>query len=838
MARPLEGLSVLDLTTTLAGSYCTKLWVDAGADVLKMEPPAGDPLRRRRVVGSPAPTGDHSPLSSFLHAGKGSIVADLTHAGGPGRESSTSPRSADLLVESADPGALAALGLGPRDLRAANPELTIVSITPFGQTGPWAQRPATEFTLQAASGSIGGRGTPERPPVAAGGQLGDWIAGTWAAIGGLAAWRRAHATGRGDHVDVSALECLSISLNPFEPLHASLTGDREHFMRDVFQRSVEVPSIEPALDGWVGVAMLSAQQWQDFTVMIERPDLADDPGLAQQLGRWPRRHDVEDAVHAWTRHAHRRRDRGVGGRASAFRSPRSEPGPPSPLWTTSSEVGTYVDGPEPGVLWPRVPYRLGQADGDRSGPPRPAPPLGSGRTPSTGIAATARRTRHHGASARRPADRRLHRAVGRPAGHPHSRHARGGRGQGRIGPASRRHPLHQLTRSAGRTVVGVQLALPRRQRRQEVRDARPHPSRGTGAGGPSDRDRPTSSSRTSPLGSSSRSASTRTTCGASPRRPCSCACPPSGSEGPWRDRVGLAQTMEQLSGMANLTGFADGPPTNPRGPCDAIAGIHAAFAALVAIIDRDRTGRGQLVESVMVNAALNVAAEQVIEFSTHGNELRRNGNRSLLGHVQGVYACAGQRTMVGPGRRGRRPMGGLADWLGHPDWAAAVGGQSPDGRSGASMTRSTGTSARCSRHATWHETVASLTKAGVPAEAVVLPGDIEENPQHVGPKVLRGAAASGRRRTALPGPPVPSGRGPDHWFDEPPPLDRTAQRRRPRRRARAFGGRAHDVVRRRRSRGPGPSACSPLHYSADMNESLVGRQGAPFHDGRRTRQDP
>src|ERR1035437_1501364 len=105
-----------------------------------------------------------------------------------------------------------------------------------------------------------------KSPVAAGGHLGEWIAGTWAAIGGLAAWRRARATGRGDHVDVSAFECVSITLNPFEPLHASLTGDRDHFMRDVYQRSVEVPSIEPALDGWVGFAMLSAQQWEDFTV--------------------------------------------------------------------------------------------------------------------------------------------------------------------------------------------------------------------------------------------------------------------------------------------------------------------------------------------------------------------------------------------------------------------------------------------------------------------------------------------------------------------------------------------------------------------------------------------
>src|ERR1039457_4324305 len=145
MARPLEGLFVLDLTTSLAGSYCSKLWVDAGAEVLKVEPPQGDPLRRRQVVGSPSPTGEHSPLSSFLHAGKGSMVADLTTPAGRA-EVLDLAASADLLVESAAPGRLSSLGLGTRQLRAANPRLTIVSITPFGQSGPWADRPATEFT--------------------------------------------------------------------------------------------------------------------------------------------------------------------------------------------------------------------------------------------------------------------------------------------------------------------------------------------------------------------------------------------------------------------------------------------------------------------------------------------------------------------------------------------------------------------------------------------------------------------------------------------------------------------------------------------------------------------
>ena len=108
--------------------------------------------------------------------------------------------------------------------------------------------------------------------------------------------------------------------------------------------------------------------------------------------------------------------------------------------------------------------------------------------------------------------------------------------------------------------------------------------------------------------------------------------PAFGLDGPWRDRVGFAQTMEQASGMAWMTGPADGPPIVPRGPCDPIAGLHAAFAAIAALEVRDRTGAGIHVESTMVEAAINVAAEAVIEASRDGvtPEPRRQPRARLL----------------------------------------------------------------------------------------------------------------------------------------------------------------------------------------------------------------
>jgi crotonobetainyl-CoA:carnitine CoA-transferase CaiB-like acyl-CoA transferase len=122
--------------------------------------------------------------------------------------------------------------------------------------------------------------------------------------------------------------------------------------------------------------------------------------------------------------------------------------------------------------------------------------------------------------------------------------------------------------------------------------------------------------------------------------------PAFGLDGPWRDRVGFAQTMEQVSGMAWLTGEADGTPVIPRGACDPIAGLHAAFAAIVALEHRRQTGAGALVEVTMVEAALNVAAQLVVEKSAYGDTLMRDGNRGPVASPQGIYPSAGDDAWV------------------------------------------------------------------------------------------------------------------------------------------------------------------------------------------------
>src|SRR5207253_4313672 len=159
----LEGVRVVDRTTQIAGPYCTKLLADAGADVVKVEPAGGDPLRREGSGG----------LFEYLNTSKRSITGD----------DAALVAAADVLV--------AERPVDIASIWAANRALVVVTVTPFGCDGPWAGRPATEFTLQAACGSTGSSGLPQEPPLAAGGRLGEWLAGPYAAPGAVAALRSA-----------------------------------------------------------------------------------------------------------------------------------------------------------------------------------------------------------------------------------------------------------------------------------------------------------------------------------------------------------------------------------------------------------------------------------------------------------------------------------------------------------------------------------------------------------------------------------------------------------------------------------------------------------------------
>ena len=719
---PLSGLRVLDLSTEIAGPYCTKLLADAGADVLKVEhPDGGDPLRRWCASGHPLATEEDGALFRFLNTSKRSAAIDWTTAAGRVQLLALAA-DADVVVESFAPGELEALGLGPDAVWPLRRQVSFVSLSPFGRGGPWSQRPATEFTLQAWCGSTAARGTTDRPPIAAGGRLGEWLGGAYAAVAALTAWHGARRDGRGAHVDLSLLEVMALTMAPNSMVWESLAGQPAPFTR-----TVEIPSIEPARDGWIGFCTITAQQWRDFLVLIERPELADDEGLARWDERLRRAPEVNAMVHAWTR-AH-----GVDEiieRAAALRIPVAAVGTGETVTGFDHFVARGVFVPHPGAdfVQPRPPYRLSDAT---------LPPLSA--SPPLGEHAAAWRAEHREGA----------------EGPPES-------GAGALPLAGLRvidftafwaGPFAtQYLAAMGADVIKVEsVQRPDGMRFQSVR---PPSSDGwwewsalyqtvnLGKRGITlDLGRPDGAELISRLIADADAVIENF----SPRvmdnlglryedlaarnpRLIMVRMPAFGLDGPWRDRVGFAQTMEQLSGMAWLTGFPDGPPVLPRGACDPLAGLHALVALLVALAHRQRTGRGQLVEATMVEAALNAASEAILEFGAYGARLIRDGNRGPVGAPQNLYRCAGVDRWLALSIGDEAQWTALRDLLGDPDWARDPRCATHAGRRAARDVIDAALAEWCADRDV-DALAETLVARGIPAAPVVPAARLADNPQ-------------------------------------------------------------------------------------------------------------
>jgi crotonobetainyl-CoA:carnitine CoA-transferase CaiB-like acyl-CoA transferase len=218
--RALDGLVVLDLAGPL-GNYSGKLFRDLGADVILIEPPGGSPRR----MAEPLAANGASLTFAYENAGKRSVTLDLQDARDRNLLLMLVER-ADLLIETEKPGRLASLGLGYRDLSARNSRLVMTSITGFGQTGPYANWEADDIVALALSGMLSLAGYPDRPPLAAYGFQAVASGHAFAAVSSMAALLAAEETGRGDHIDVSAQECMVMGLE-----NAAQFVDLEGFVR-------------------------------------------------------------------------------------------------------------------------------------------------------------------------------------------------------------------------------------------------------------------------------------------------------------------------------------------------------------------------------------------------------------------------------------------------------------------------------------------------------------------------------------------------------------------------------------------------------------------------------
>ncbi len=623
-ADALGGLRVLELGGEIAAPYATKLLGDLGADVLKVEPPGGDPLR----AWTPFTDGEPGRLFEFLNGGKRSAVADLEQPEGRERVQHALA-DADLVVESLGPGALEAAGI---DLGAARSgaALAVVRIADAGQEGPYVGRPTSGLVLQALGGWVSSHGVPEMSPVQVGARLHEFVGGSFAAAAGLTAVRAAGAAERPVVADLSIMECLVGTLAyPNLVMEDMLSAG----LPPPQARHFPLPGIVRCRDGWVGINALTAQHFTDACAMAGLDEFADrQPELAAggplleefyaRLEPWLASLDTASIVEL----------------SQAFRVPAAPVGDGPTMLGYAQFTARRFFVHERDLAMPGPPYRLGATPARRRGP---SPALGAVGAPPA-ASATRRApsrpdqpfaglrvidlgtfwagpycTMYLGAlgadvvkieSTRRPDGFRFSGAV--PA-MGDDWYERGGVFAGTN--LNKRGVTLDLTTEAGRELLtrlleGVDVVLENFSARvveefglgyEQVRAVKPDVIM--------------------------------------------VRMPGFGLVGPWRDYVGWAMVIEQATGMASVTGPPE-RPMHPGGPADPVIGMHAAVAVQAALAHRDRTGEGQLIEVAQLETGANLTAELVLEWSGAGRRVPRVGNRDAHAAPQGVYpAPAGER---------------------------------------------------------------------------------------------------------------------------------------------------------------------------------------------------
>jgi len=706
---PLDDVRVVEISDRIAGDYCGKLLVDAGAQVRKIAPPQGDSLRSFTASGLATPDGADSPLFGYLNAGKRSLTW-------PAADLSSELAGADIIVVTATRSQAAEMGIDPQQLLAEFPRAVVVTISDFGWTGPFADRAASEFTLQAWSGLTGFRGDPAGPPISIGGDLGEYMGGVFAAFGALAVRRRIDHGGPGEHLDLSMLEAITL-MQSGEWLHSQLLQVAP------VSRTVEVPSIESAKDGYIGITMVTGQQWLDFAAMVDCADLTELPQLSFQIGRWAYRDFIREQIRPWLAE---RTVEEIVELGQLFRLPIAALGNGATIRDTAyvKERGAFVRNPA-GFHQPRTPWLMsrcrpaslrsapsaGEADDTAPWPRRAdGEPPSDPELPFEGVRVVDLTAFWAGPAATHllaafGADVVKVESIQRPDGIRYS----GGMRKDVDDWWEYGWVFHAMNTNKRSVTLDLGSADGRRLFNELIVDA------------------DVVIENFSPRVMDHFGLSADELLAVNPRLVIA-RMPAFGLDGPWRDRVGFAPTMEQIAGLAWVTGLPDGPPVPPRGACDPLAGVHAAFAVTAALSYTARTGEGQLVELPMIETVMNATAIQPIEAEVFGVTLTRQGNRGHGGAVQNLYCCAGDDDWLALTVRTDEQWQALVDLMGRPPWTN-------DDRFGTVAGRRDRADHIDRGLQDWFggqklgRTVDDLAAAGIPAAPVVSPSLVTENPQ-------------------------------------------------------------------------------------------------------------
>lgn len=534
---------VVDLTTGIAGAYCTKVLCDLGYEVVKTQPVEDTALHR------------------FLARNK-------------------------RIDPSVDLATARVLVMDSREKFDETSQVAAVNvvITPFGLDTPWSDRAATEFTLQAWSGGmIGlGRGYADRAPVAVGGQVGEFMAGLYGAIGAMVSLAR----GGGEVVDVSMLEAVASCLTYFPVTYLDMVG--RPFRTG---RAPVTPGVETAKDGIVGLGVGTGQQWLDFCVLVGHPEWQEDRKLfanrghlAPEIAAWMAEHTIDEIIDI----------------ASAFRIPHARIGNGETVQTADHLVarGSVVDGA------PTAPWRFS------------TPPTATAPVSLEGLRVVDLTAFWAG-----PLCTHVLAMLGADVIH-----------------------IESTTRPDGtRMLAGLSFKEPDWWEQSGIFSGLNTNKKSVTLDLQTDRGRELLQQLVDSADVLVENFTPRVMdqIGLDLSRDdlITVRMPGFGLDGPWRDNPAFAFVIEDASGLTWRTGYLDRNPLSPYTLGDPNAGLHAVAGLLRALEHRAATGEGGVVEAAMIDAALNVAAEQIVEFSENGVLLQRDGGSR-------TYATADEDTWV------------------------------------------------------------------------------------------------------------------------------------------------------------------------------------------------
>jgi len=294
MKRPLEGIRVLDFTHVISGPFCSMLLGDMGAEVIKIEKPGSGEFYREEGIKNGSGI---SIIYPNYNRNKKGITLNIKSPKARALLLDMAAK-ADVFVENQRPGLLAGIGLGYEDLKAVNQGIIYASISGFGQSGPYAKKPAFDMTIAAISGLMSLNGLEGTVPTKTGAAFSDFISGIYTALGIVAAIRKREVCGEGSYIDVAMLDSVVSVLDAFIPQY-QLTGKEP--VRCGNRRAGFAPAnVFPVKDGYIYIAASFQTQWEALAKLMGREELIVDPRFVKNTDRKENEPALEAIVEEWT----------------------------------------------------------------------------------------------------------------------------------------------------------------------------------------------------------------------------------------------------------------------------------------------------------------------------------------------------------------------------------------------------------------------------------------------------------------------------------------------------------------------------------------------------------